>query len=104
MLKNIQTVNDSAVAQSIYPVYTYGMITKIAQWGNSLGIRIPKELIDFFMLTEGSKISIKKVNEGILIIPEKREETLDDLLARVTPENSHPLYFDETEVGREIID
>ena len=101
MLKNIE---EKTLAQSIYTVYTFGMITKLAQWGNSLGIRIPKEIIEFFALKDGSKVTIKKVDEGILIIPEIKEETLDDLLARITPENMHPLYLDDKEVGKEIID
>lgn len=99
-MKNIQ---ENILAESIYSVYTFNMITKIAKWGNSLGIRIPKEILDLFILKEDSKVTIKKVDGGILIIPDKKEETLDDLLARVTPENMHPLYLDDAPRGKEMI-
>jgi len=42
---------------------------KLSKWGLSLGIRIPKELVDKYKLSNDDEVSIIPEKDGILIIP-----------------------------------
>ena len=43
---------------------------KLAKWGNSIGVRIPKQYIDELGLVDGQAVSILKDEKGLRIIPE----------------------------------
>ena len=77
------------------------MNTQVSKWGNSLAVRIPKTYAEELDLAEGVEVEVKRVAGGLLLRPKKREYTLQELLAQITPENIH----DETDwgspVGRE---
>lgn len=83
------------------------MATVTAQkWGNSLGIRIPKDAADKVGIEQGSKMELSVIeNEGTIILKPKKvrkKYNLEDLLAQITPENRH----DEIDLGikgRELI-
>lgn len=47
----------------------------IAKWGNSEGIRIPKEIRDRTGLHEGSEVTIETTREGIVIKPKRPRTT-----------------------------
>jgi antitoxin MazE len=70
------------------------MDTKIQKWGNSLAVRIPKAYVDQLGLGSNSPVKISVEGER-LIIESVRRPTLDELLAEVTPDNTH----DETDWG-----
>jgi len=77
------------------------MATVTAQkWGNSLGIRIPKDAADKIGIEQGSKMELTVVeNEGSLVLKPKKvrkKYRLEDLLSQITPENRH----DEIDLGR----
>jgi antitoxin MazE len=78
------------------------MATKIAKWGNSLGVRIPKALADQIGVTSGTPVEFL-VREGALVLRPTRAEPprLDDLLARVTRTNRHSEIDTGDAVGRE---
>ncbi len=42
---------------------------KISKWGLSLGIRIPKDLVDKYGFSDDEEVSIIPEKKGILIIP-----------------------------------
>ena len=42
---------------------------KLSKWGLSLGIRIPKELVNKYKLNDDGEVSIIPEKDGILIIP-----------------------------------
>lgn len=42
---------------------------RLSKWGLSLGIRIPKELINKYKLTDKEEVSIIPEKKGILIVP-----------------------------------
>lgn len=72
------------------------MTTKVKQWGNSLAIRLPKVIAQRAMLRDGSGVTFSMKNKDIIIVKiEKKKETLEDLLSRITPENSPDLIFPE---------
>ncbi|KKW21653.1 MAG: transcriptional regulator/antitoxin MazE [Parcubacteria group bacterium GW2011_GWF2_50_9] len=87
----------------IHPYILLGMTTKVQKWGNSLAVRLPSRLVKRFGLKPGSRVFTEETEKEIIIRPlQKREETLDDLLARVTSENIHPETNWGKPVGREI--
>ena len=65
------------------------MNTQIKKWGNSLGLRIPKVLAKELDLAEDSIVSITLEDGGLRIQRVPDRPTLDDLLGKITPENTH---------------
>jgi antitoxin MazE len=71
------------------------MRSRLAKWGNSLGVRVPREVAARAGLSEGARIDIEGFTDGrIVITPSRRRFTLDELLAGMTPEREHPLEDD----------
>jgi antitoxin MazE len=67
-------------------VYLFCMEAKIQKWGNSLGIRIPNNIIKDLSLKNGSTVDINEEADHIIITPKKN---LEDLLNCITKENLH---------------
>ena len=65
------------------------MSVKIQKWGNSLGLRIPKNIIDKVNLSENSEVEIESKNGTIVIFPAKKEFSLESLLEQITKKNLH---------------
>jgi len=65
----------------------------VQKWGNSLGIRIPKEAAERIGISQGSEIElyISESEESITLKPKKlkKKYTLEELLSQITPENRH---------------
>lgn len=83
------------------------MSTVTAQkWGNSLGIRIPKDAADILGIDQGSEMTLNVIgNENIITLKPKKgrkKYTLQELLSQITPENKHEEIDFGTE-GRELI-
>ena len=72
----------------------------ISRWGNSLGIRIPKAALEAAHLQEGDHVVFES-RDGTLVLLKSNRQTLEELLARVTPENSHEDLI-PTIVGTEV--
>ncbi|MDP1760164.1 MAG: AbrB/MazE/SpoVT family DNA-binding domain-containing protein [Candidatus Woesebacteria bacterium] len=84
------------------------MPTKIQKWGNSLAMRLPKEMADKLDLREGSEIEIIHKSKNIVIMPvrirRKKEKlpTLNELASRITKNNKHSLIGWVSPIGKEI--
>lgn len=79
------------------------MIQKIDRWGNSLGIRLPKQLTTQLSLSEGSTVVVTLEKNALILRPQKRgNETLKQLLERITPDNLHDEVDWEEPRGKEI--
>lgn len=65
------------------------MSAKIQKWGNSLGIRIPKSLIEKMDLSENSEVEIEHKNGALVIFPAKKQYSLDNLLNQINKHNLH---------------
>lgn len=77
------------------------MRARIAKWGNSLALRIPKAFAASARLQPGTVVELD-LDDGRVVRPPMREVfTLEDLLARVTPENIHEPTDTGDPVGRE---
>ncbi|MBK7963539.1 MAG: AbrB/MazE/SpoVT family DNA-binding domain-containing protein [Bdellovibrionales bacterium] len=77
------------------------MPVKIQKWGNSLGVRIPKTVIEKVNLSENSEVEIESKNGTIVIFPAKKEYSLDSLLEQITKNNLHSEEDFKTE-GNEV--
>jgi antitoxin MazE len=79
------------------------MIAKTAQWGNSIGVRIPKDLAKKAGIGVDSTVEIDEVDDGIIIKPVgKREYSLKELVRRITPQNRHSEVDFGRPVGKEL--
>ena len=74
----------------------------VAKWGNSLAIRIPKNVADKIKLKEGTAISIDVIDNSIVITPEKSKYTLEELLAGASSEDFDGEYDWGEPVGEEV--
>ena len=57
------------------------LYTKVQKWGNSKGIRIPKDILESVGLNENDKVEIKVKNGSLVIIPVKKHKTLKERIA-----------------------
>jgi antitoxin MazE len=66
------------------------METKITKWGNSLGVRVPKEMAEKAGFIHNQRVVIHALKKGISIEPVKENlSDLDVLVGRITKENLH---------------
>lgn len=82
------------------------MMAKVQKWGNSLAVRIPKSLAQEVRVEEGTRVDLTANALGMLVLRPRRRRrrkyTLEELLAKVTPENIHPEIDFGPPVGREV--
>ncbi len=64
------------------------MEAKIQKWGNSLGIRIPMNVIRGLSLRNGSIVDIVEESDRLIIRPIKKT-TIDDLVDAINDKNLH---------------
>lgn len=53
------------------------MTATISNWGNSQGIRLPKDIIKNMSLTTGDKVNVVVENHKIIIEPVKQKKEFD---------------------------
>lgn len=75
------------------------METKISQWGNSLGLRIPQTVAEEIGLADGTAVELKVEDHQLVIRPKRY--SLASLLAQVTAENRHGEIDTGKSVGAE---
>ncbi len=76
---------------------------RVTKWGNSLGLRVPREVAARAGLTEGARVDIEGFEDGRIVVTRSRRRfTIEELVAGMTPENEHPLE-DDGPVGDELI-
>ncbi len=64
------------------------METTIQKWGNSLAVRLPKDIARNLNLREGSRVAVREQKKEIVVSPAaKTRITLKERLALITPEN-----------------
>lgn len=77
----------------------FNMHSHIAKWGNSLGIRVPKAIVEQLELTDGSIVDLTIENDQIII--SKPKYSLNGLLEKIDKNNLHEeIDFGESR-GRE---
>ncbi len=81
------------------------MLGEIKKWGNSLALRIPKDLAQTLELHEGTQLTLELTEHGLLLKPApKRRSTknLETLLQGITPEKIHSEIDWGQAVGNEV--
>jgi antitoxin MazE len=78
------------------------MRTQVARWGNSLAVRLPRQVAESAGLGEGASVDIDVVDGVVRVSPARPSYSLAELLAGVTPENL-PESFDDRPQGRELL-
>ncbi len=74
----------------MYIHFVLSMIQKVDRWGNSLGIRLPKQFTEQLALNEGSAVVVTLEKNVLVLRPQKKkEQTLKQLLERITQDNLH---------------
>jgi antitoxin MazE len=65
-------------------------MAQMARWGNSLAVRIPKNLADAAKLAEGDRLTLEVASQGAVTLKAVvRPATIDELVERITPDNRH---------------
>ena len=77
------------------------MTAKLKKRGDSIGVKIPREIAIKAGLTADSEIIIEYADQKIVILPKKQSPQLEDLLSQVTKGNCHPeIFYDR--IGKEV--
>ena len=79
------------------------MPVTLHKWGNSVGLRLPKPLLDQLGLKEGAQVDEKVEGDRLVIEPARRRRyTMAELLEGITPDH-RPAEVDwGPPVGREV--
>lgn len=79
------------------------MTTKIQKWGNSLAMRLPKELAKSLNWSEGAIVGFEKLGNRVIITSSRQEYTLEQMLKGITKKNRHKsLWPNDKPRGKEI--
>jgi antitoxin MazE len=82
-----------------------GVQVLIAKWGNSLGLRVPRAVAESAGIGEGTRVDIEAQLDGSIVVRKaKPRYTLEELIARMTPDNQHPALIDDAPRGCEFPD
>lgn len=80
------------------------MIVKTAQWGNSIGVRIPRTLAKKKGIGVDTAVEVNETEDGVIIRPVgKKEYSLKELVKKITPQNRHTEVDFGCPVGKELI-
>jgi len=64
--------------------------SQVSRWGNSLAIRIPRNILRDAGVEEGDRLSLDLAKDGAIVIRStRRKYSLDELVAGITPKNRH---------------
>ena len=85
------------------------MQVRVSKWGNSLAVRLPKELAEKLALKEGQTVDVSIEGKALTVRPfaKRRSPTLAEMVAeakRLGPEHEPGIVDWGPDVGAEIID
>ena len=79
------------------------MTAKISKWGNSQGLRMPKDIMDSLHLQVGDNVNITMLDGKVIIEPMKKDilnYDLNELVSKIPSDYKASEEFD-TIVGKE---
>ena len=79
------------------------MQVHIARWGNSLGLRIPKDIAQRVGLREGARVDVEVEDDRIVVSPARPRYVLAELLKGMTPQVMREAFDWGPDKGREIV-
>ena len=81
------------------------MATRVQKWGNSQGLRIPKQILEETNLHVGDDVTISVQDGNIVISPSKdkrRKYDINELVSRIPPDYKPQELDWGKPVGREV--
>ena len=80
------------------------MQVTMRKWGNSIGVRIPAGILTELNLSAEIKVDVRAEAGRIIIEPIiDSQETLEQLLGQITPDNLHSEIDFGQPVGKELL-
>jgi antitoxin MazE len=73
----------------------------VSKWGNSLGVRVPKDVAAKLGLSEGSRVDVSIDGDRIVISPKRPVYNLEELLSGITPKAMREAFDWGADKGRE---
>ena len=80
------------------------MRVQVSRWGNSLGLRVPKDIALRVGLRDGDCVEIEAEADRIIISPARPRYALSELLQGVTPEAMREAFDWGPDKGREVVE
>jgi antitoxin MazE len=82
------------------------MKVKVAKWGNSLGVRLPKSAVDLVGVRAGTELELTVEGRDLRLrsMVKTSAQLLEELLDQIDPNNVPPMLDWGPDVGSEIID
>jgi antitoxin MazE len=77
---------------------------QLAKWGNSLAVRIPKAVAEEARMREGDSVVVEALDGRIEVRRGEKIPTLEELVAKITPQNRHKETDWGPACGKEIIE
>ena len=77
------------------------MTATISKWGNSQGLRFPKDIMQELNLSVGDKVEVKTKDDTVIIKPIKRKKIDINELVKNIPDDYKPYEELSTKVGME---
>ena len=78
------------------------MQTAVTKWGNSLAVRLPRNLASDAGLSHGTPIDLRIQGESLVITRTRKRYKLQDLLEQMKPEHRHKETDWGEPVGEEV--
>lgn len=75
---------------------------QLVKWGNSQAVRLPKTVIQEAHLREGDELIVHVDGGRIALEPTRTIPSLEELVARISPENMHKQQDWGKPVGNEV--
>jgi antitoxin MazE len=76
---------------------------KVAKWGNSLAVRIPRTIAKQARISEGDLLTLGLADHGSMVLRStRRKSRLDQLVSKIAPENRHKETAWGAPAGREV--
>lgn len=79
------------------------MEAKLQKWGNSDGIRIPRDILKLLNLKTNDKVELKYENDKLIITKQKKEKiSLKERFANYKGENLAKDFVWDEDIGKEV--
>jgi antitoxin MazE len=73
---------------------------RLSKWGNSVGLRLPKHVVDHLGLEAGGYLDVALEERSIVFRPVRRYD-LEELVSGITEENGHGEFGWGEDAGKE---
>jgi antitoxin MazE len=76
----------------------FTMTVAVRRWGNSLALRIPKDIATTLLIEDNSLVELTVEEKTLTIKPTTTHTYLEELVSQITPQNLHH----EVDTGRSV--